>query len=173
MTSAAASHKPTAERSFFDLMAGRTGSKYRLLITTGGVVFSLFLIIMTWWFWEEVVHAPWRPRFDLIGYLTAIGLMTCAGFNLIGFLLFGARQKLGTEVVKFCMPIIGILLIPLIINIAVFLFRSSDFYGFSNLWQSFIDFNRITIGGVGFSVTGVLTLLVILLGVIGALKKAK
>lgn len=161
------------QKDLFTFIERHLHSRQRIIIATSGVIFSLLVIIVSWWFWEEVVHAPWRPRFDIIGYLTAIGLIVAAGFNLIGFLLYCAKSKFGFEVLKFSTTVIGILFIPLIINVGVFLFRSSDLYGFSNLWQSFIDFNRIQIGQLRFSITGLLTILLIALGIIGAIKKEK
>jgi len=143
----------------------------RIATALAGILASTVLFSITWWFWDTVIHGAVRPKLDVVGPVAIIILATATFSGIIGSVLLAAGRTAAAGVLEVAARMAGVGLVIVAINTAIAFARHSQLHGMRGLWESFIDFNRIQVAGVGFSITGTLTLLLIAAAVSSVLAK--
>ncbi len=150
------------------IITNRSAGSERLWSALVITCISAIVAIFAYWFWgavgEEMQGNSFIPRLATLGaYIASIGGLTSALLLLI-------RQPVADRLVTIASQVAIVCGIAMAVNTVVYILANSEGARARELFESFIDFNRVEIGSFGFSITGTLTVIAIALAIAAASK---
>jgi hypothetical protein len=137
------------------------------------IAVSVIVAIIAMWFWEVVAEGLRGNSF--IPLAATIGMYVAGAGGVLAALLVVARKQVANKVLTVAAQIGWVCGIAMIINTVVYLFQQERSFtsSFGNIFESFVDFNRVEIGSFGISITGTLTIILIIASITAVQKRKK